>query len=166
MERSITLRFPMIPSLSREDEPLLRRCLGLSTAIITDGSRNREKCYTLQFFCYNLKHELEECKKLLQAKDRNLRSGDADDISRCGGGPRADPVQSPPCSGHPSGLSHCCCFGCKIVRVLLTTSEQTLNKRGPPLPSPPAPSPCPNLLPGHQKASVFIVAITHIGPAP
>ena len=150
MERSITLRFPMIPRLSREDEPLLRRCLGLSAAIITDGSHNRserwdnivsvgaagerlnrarldirvpgcsiawglrglgpaicqgeflpaagealcgctnccwgallwvspvtffyrEKCYTLQFFCYNLKHELEECKRLMQTKDRNFR---------------------------------------------------------------------------------------------
>lgn len=41
MERSITLKFPMILPLSRESEPLLRRCVGLSTVIITDGSHNR-----------------------------------------------------------------------------------------------------------------------------
>lgn len=41
MERSITPRFPMILPLSRESEPLLRRCVGLSTVIITDGSHNR-----------------------------------------------------------------------------------------------------------------------------
>lgn len=41
MERSITARFPMILPLSGESEPLLRRCVGLSTGIITDGSHNR-----------------------------------------------------------------------------------------------------------------------------
>lgn len=40
MERSITPRFPMILPLSGESEPLLRRCVGLSTVIITDGSHN------------------------------------------------------------------------------------------------------------------------------
>lgn len=38
---SITLRFPMILPLSREREPLLRRCVGLSTVIISAGSHNR-----------------------------------------------------------------------------------------------------------------------------
>lgn len=41
MERSITVRFPRILPLSRESEPLLRRCMGLSTVIISDGSHNR-----------------------------------------------------------------------------------------------------------------------------
>lgn len=41
MERSITPKFPMILPLSRESEPLLRHCVGLSTVIITDGSHNR-----------------------------------------------------------------------------------------------------------------------------
>lgn len=41
MERSITLKFPMILPLSRESEPLLQRCVGLSTAIITNETHNR-----------------------------------------------------------------------------------------------------------------------------
>lgn len=41
MGRSITLRFPMILTLSGETELLLQRCVGLLTVIITDGSHNR-----------------------------------------------------------------------------------------------------------------------------
>lgn len=43
MKRSITLRFPMIPTLSGEPELPLQRCVGLLTVIITDGSHNRSE---------------------------------------------------------------------------------------------------------------------------
>lgn len=40
-ERSISPMFPMILRLSGERQPLLCRCVGLLTVIITDGSHNR-----------------------------------------------------------------------------------------------------------------------------
>lgn len=40
-DRSISPMFPMILRLSGERQPLLCRCVGLLTVIITDGSHNR-----------------------------------------------------------------------------------------------------------------------------